>query len=80
MAVAELKKATERAERKDADDAARAMEEEEKAKEAAGIAACERKPPIKFKDAVGRRFRFPWEICSTWRVCYSHFLLAKITC
>ncbi|CAO2649214.1 Nn.00g065990.m01.CDS01 [Neocucurbitaria sp. VM-36] len=25
------------------------------------------KPPIKFKDAVGRKFSFPWHICKTWK-------------
>ncbi|KAF7185548.1 hypothetical protein HII31_13045 [Pseudocercospora fuligena] len=25
------------------------------------------KPPIRFKDAVGRRFSFPWHLCKTWR-------------
>jgi len=24
--------------------------------------------PIKFKDAVGRKFSFPWKICKTWKV------------
>jgi len=28
------------------------------------------KPPIKFKDAVGRKFSFPWHICKTWKVSY----------
>jgi hypothetical protein len=26
------------------------------------------KPPIRFKDAVGRKFSFPWHICKTWKV------------
>jgi hypothetical protein len=25
------------------------------------------KPPIKFKDAVGRKFSFPWHLCKTWK-------------
>lgn len=25
------------------------------------------KPPIRFKDAVGRKFSFPWQICKTWK-------------
>lgn len=25
------------------------------------------KPPIRFKDAVGRKFSFPWHICKTWK-------------
>ncbi|KAI2618551.1 hypothetical protein GGS26DRAFT_584906 [Hypomontagnella submonticulosa] len=27
----------------------------------------ERKPPLKFKDAVGRKFTFPFEACNTWQ-------------
>ena len=27
-----------------------------------------RKGPIKFKDAVGRKFSFPWASCKSWRV------------
>jgi hypothetical protein len=26
------------------------------------------KPPIKFKDAVGRKFSFPWHLCKSWKV------------
>jgi hypothetical protein len=26
------------------------------------------KSPIKFKDAVGRKFSFPWHLCKTWKV------------
>lgn len=26
------------------------------------------KLPIKFKDAVGRKFSFPWHLCKTWKV------------
>lgn len=25
------------------------------------------KPPIKFKDAIGRKFSFPWHLCKTWK-------------
>ena len=31
------------------------------------IGADEYMPPIKFKDAVGRKFTFPWRICKTWK-------------
>lgn len=31
------------------------------------IGADEYMPPIKFKDAVGRQFTFPWRICKTWK-------------
>ena len=30
----------------------------------------EKKKPIKFKDAVGRKFSFPFHLCNTWEVCY----------
>jgi hypothetical protein len=29
--------------------------------------------PIKFKDAVGRKFSFPWDLCKTWKVSLSTF-------
>jgi len=29
------------------------------------------KAPIRFKDAVGRKFSFPWHLCKTWKVCVS---------
>lgn len=29
------------------------------------------KRPVKFKDAVGRKFSFPWDICNTWKVRHS---------
>ncbi|TKA72433.1 hypothetical protein B0A49_06137 [Cryomyces minteri] len=37
------------------------------AAEAAKAPPDDKKPPIKFKDAVGRKFSFPWHICKTWR-------------
>lgn len=27
------------------------------------------KAPIKLKDAVGRKFSFPWSLCKSWQVC-----------
>ena len=35
-----------------------------------------KKEPIKFKDAVGRNFRFPFHLCNTWMVFISpqHFV------
>jgi Membrane protein involved in colicin uptake len=44
------------------------------AAEASGKPAPEKKKPIKFKDAVGRKFSFPFELCSTWQVSCSRFL------
>lgn len=83
------------AEKKAAEDAAKAKEEAEKATAAAAEAAAaaataaaneaaakaaepppppppppppEKKQPIKFKDAIGRKFSFPFELCATWQV------------
>lgn len=36
--------------------------------EAAPAPPAEKKKPIKFKDAVGRKFSFPFELCETWTV------------
>lgn len=38
----------------------------------------EKKPPkkkklLKFKDAVGRKFNFPFHLCATWQVSFSSF-------
>ena len=30
--------------------------------------------PIEFRDAVGRKFRFPWKICKTWKVSISNII------
>ena len=51
-------------------------EEAKKVAEAAAAAAAaaaapkkeEKKKPIKFKDAVGRKFSFPYHLCKTWKV------------
>jgi hypothetical protein len=87
------------AEKKAAEDAAKAKEEAEKAAAsaaseaaAAAIAAAneaaakaaeppppppppEKKKPIKFKDAVGRKFSFPFELCATWQVSFPFALV-----
>lgn len=34
----------------------------------------EKKKPIKFKDAVGRKFSFPFHLCNTWMVGDENFL------
>jgi len=59
-----------------ADSRKAAEEKERELKEAAAKAAADAKkeaeemlkPPIKFKDAVGRKFNFPWHLCKTWKV------------
>ena len=77
------KKAAEAAAKKEAEAAAKAKKEaESKAKTEADAAAAaaaaaaakppppppEKKKPIKFKDAVGRKFSFPFHLCNTWEV------------
>jgi hypothetical protein len=75
------------AEKKAAEDAAKAKKAAEEAAaaaaaEAAAAAAAANKPPpekkkpIKFKDAVGRKFSFPFHLCNTWQVgsLFSHVL------
>ena len=58
----------------EADEAAAKFKEEKEAAVAAAAAAAapaapeEKKKPIKFKDAVGRKFSFPFHLCRTWEV------------
>ncbi|KAL8997036.1 MAG: hypothetical protein Q9169_003577 [Polycauliona sp. 2 TL-2023] len=68
IAAAAAAAATEEAEKKAADKAA-----EEAETKAAEVPAAvppppleEKKKPIRFKDAVGRKFSFPFNLCSTW--------------
>lgn len=70
------------AEKKAANDAAKAKDDAEKAAAAAASGAeaskkppPEKKKPIKFKDAVGRKFSFPFELCSTWQVRFPDTLV-----
>ena len=75
------KKAAEEAKKKDAELAAKAKKEAEEAKKKADEEAKKKaeveaakppppppakKKPIKFKDAVGRKFSFPFHLCDTW--------------
>ncbi|KKA16754.1 hypothetical protein T310_9633 [Rasamsonia emersonii CBS 393.64] len=67
--IAKAKKEAEEAAKKAAEEAAAAA-----AAEAAAAAAAaannpppEKKKPIKFKDAVGRKFSFPFHLCKTWQ-------------
>lgn len=59
-AIAEAKKKTE-----DLEKAKKTLEEEVKKHKPSPD---DGKAPIKFKDAVGRKFSFPWRICKTWKV------------
>jgi hypothetical protein len=61
-----------KAEREEAELRGAIVEELEKATKAAEEAAKfmpsdDPKPPIRFKDAVGRKFSFPWHLCKTWK-------------
>lgn len=84
--VEATKKAREEAEKEAADKAKAAKEGHEKelaeAKAAAEAAKAEAealKPkeekhaPIRFKDAVGRKFNFPFHMCKTWKVSHVEF-------
>ncbi|KIV94530.1 hypothetical protein, variant 1 [Exophiala mesophila] len=42
-------------------------EAEEAEKKAAAAAPPEKKAPVRFKDAIGRNYNFPWERCCRWR-------------
>lgn len=78
-AAADAKKAAEEAAAAAAEEAKKAADEAaaeavKKAAEEATKAATkkpppEKKKPIKFKDALGRKFNFPFHLCSTWQVC-----------
>ncbi|KAJ5730145.1 uncharacterized protein N7483_004653 [Penicillium malachiteum] len=58
----EADKAKAEADKAAAEEAARKAEEEAKNRPP----VIEKKKPIKFKDAVGRKFSFPFELCETW--------------
>lgn len=70
----EVKAAAAKAEEEMKAAAAKAEEEVKKAKAEADAAKAlvgppepEKKKPIKFKDAVGRKFSFPFHLCQTWQ-------------
>ncbi|KAL9109258.1 MAG: hypothetical protein Q9227_006013 [Pyrenula ochraceoflavens] len=70
LAEAEKKAAEEAAKAKQAlEDAAAAAEADKAAAVAAAAPAPppEKKAPIKFKDAVGRKFSFPFHLCAKWQ-------------
>lgn len=63
----------ERAKKMRNEELARKVLEEERAKKKAmeeKAAAEKAKPPIKFKDAVGRKFNFPFHLVQTWEVSW----------
>jgi chemotaxis protein histidine kinase CheA len=70
-AEAKAKAEAEEQAKKDAEALKVRIQEETKAKlaeeAAAAAAAGKEKPPIRFKDAVGRKFSFPFHLCATWQ-------------
>lgn len=36
-------------------------------------APAEKRKPIKYKDCIGRKFEFPFELADTWQVCLPYF-------
>ena len=67
-AAEEAVKAKQEAEKAAADAAAEAAAAATEAANAANKPPPEKKKPIKFKDAVGRKFSFPFDLCRTWQV------------
>ena len=61
-----------------AEEAAKLKKEAEEAlkKAVAEVKGEDKKKPIKFKDAVGRKFSFPFHLCATWAVCLLQLLFA----
>ena len=69
----EHKEAAEKAEKAAKEAAEKAAKEAEAAEAAKPLPAPkEKQKPIKFKDAVGRKFSFPYHLCSTWSVRFSN--------
>ena len=64
----ERKEAVEKAEKEAKEAVAKAEKEAKEAIEKAVAPKDDKKKPIKFKDAVGRKFSFPFELCATWGV------------
>jgi hypothetical protein len=57
--------------------AAMQVAEERPMAEAAAAARAKLKAAVKFRDAVGRKFSFPFELCRTWSVGWHLFTLLK---
>ena len=67
-AAAKAAKVEHEAALKKAEEAAAAAKKEAEAAEAkaAAVAPPDKKAPLKFKDALGRNFNFPWDRCCKW--------------
>jgi hypothetical protein len=66
----ERKEAIEKAEKEAKEAVAKAEKEAKESIEKALAPKGDTKKPIKFKDAVGRKFSFPFHLCATWNVCF----------
>jgi hypothetical protein len=64
----ESKEAVEKAEKESKEAVAKAEKEAKETVEKALAPKDDKKKPIKFKDAVGRKFSFPFHLCATWVV------------
>jgi hypothetical protein len=60
---------------KEAEAKAKSKVAEAAKKAAATVPPPEKKAPIRFKDAIGRNYNFPWERCHRWRVSQYHLHL-----
>ena len=75
--AAEKKAQEEEEKKKEAEALKKRIEEETKA-EMATAAKKDEKKPIRFKDAVGRKFSFPFHLCQTWAVSYHNAAIAVL--
>jgi len=64
------KEAKEKADKEAKEKEKREKEEAERKKEEEEAKKKIKKKPLKFRDAVGRKFSFPFEYCDTWEVCF----------
>jgi hypothetical protein len=72
-AIRESKEAVLKAKEEANEAVAKAQKDAELLIEQALTARKEKKKPLKFKDAVGRRFSFPFDLCATWAVSIDYF-------
>lgn len=63
----------EEAAKKEAEDTKKRIQEETMAKYDEDMKKKRDKQPIRFTDAVGRKFSFPFHLCATWEVCLSNW-------
>lgn len=78
-AEAEAKAAIEKAQKQAAEAVAEAQKRAEfLVEQALAPVKDEKKRPVKFKDAIGRKFSFPFHLCATWAVC-TYFIVAVVT-